>query len=166
MGVQQQLLEKLGQSLVVQFRKSIEPVKATGRTAESIHAVANDTEVEVLAARNIWAIEDGRKPTGAGAKKGNPTLFEAIKEWAQVRGIITDVNDRKQMGIVYAITQKIHKEGTALYRGVDHYGRTAPSGLLTSVIKSINEESLLRELVEYQVSVYSDKVINKAKELA
>lgn len=155
MGVQQQLLEKLGQSLVVQFRKSIEPVKATGRTAESIHAVATDTEVEVLAARNIWAIEDGRKPTSAGAKKGNPTLFEAIKEWAQAKGIVNNINDPKQLGIVYAITKKIHKEGW----------KPRLQQPLTKVIQSINEESLLRELVSYQTSVYSDRVIDKAKEL-
>lgn len=155
MGVQKQLLEKLGESLVVQFRKSIEPVKASGRTAESIHAVATDTEVEVLAARNIWAIEDGRKPTSAGAKKGNPTLFEAIKEWAQAKGIVNNINDPKQLGIVYAITKKIHKEGW----------KPRLQQPLTKVIQSINEESLLRELVSYQTSVYSDRVIDKAKEL-
>lgn len=155
MGVQQQLLEKIGESLVVQFRKSIEPVKASGRTADSIHAVTNDSEVEVLAARNIWAIEDGRKPTSAGAKKGNPTLFEAIKEWAQAKGIVNNINDRKQLGIVYAITQKIHKEGW----------KPRLQQPLTKVIQSINEESLLRELVAYQTSIYSDRVIDKAKEL-
>lgn len=155
MGVQQQLLEKIGESLVDKFRKSIEPVKASGRTADSIHAVATDTEVEVLAYRHVWALEDGRRPTSAGAKRGNPTLFERIKEWAQIRGIITNVNDPKQLGIVYAITQKIHKQGW----------KPRLQQPLTRVIESIDEQSLLRDLVAYQTSVYSDRIIDKAKEL-
>lgn len=155
MGVQQQLLEKLGESLVVKFRDSIEPVRASGRTSDSIHAVTDDWTVEVLADRHIWALEDGRSPTSQGAKRGNPTLFERIKEWAQIRGIITNVNDRQQLGIVYAITQKIHREGW----------QARLNKPLTSVIESIDQESLLRDVLTYWSTTFSDKVVDKAKEL-
>jgi hypothetical protein len=148
MGVQQQLLEKIGEGLVKQFKDSIAPVRASGRTADSIHAVATDSNVEVLADRHIWALEDGRGPTRSGAKASNPTLFERIKEWAQIRGIVSNVNDPKQLGIVYAITKKIHKKGW----------KPTLDKPLTKVIQSIDEDSLLRELVASQVTIYSDRI--------
>ena len=54
MGVQQQLLQRLGDTLAAKFKANIEPMKASGRTAESIHAVATDWEVEVLANKSIF----------------------------------------------------------------------------------------------------------------
>jgi hypothetical protein len=155
MGVQQELLQKLGDSLVLKFRKNIEPMKASGRTMASIHAVATDTSVEVLANRSIGTAEYGRKPTSSGAAKGNPTLFEQIKEWALIRGIISNVNDRKQLGIVYAITKKIHNEGW----------QSRLNKPLSSVTDAINLDVLLRELIMYQVSVYESQVIKELKDL-
>jgi hypothetical protein len=161
MGIQQALLQKLGETLVVKFRASIEPVKASGRTAASIHAVATDTTLEVLAHRSIGTLEYGRAPTSSGAPKGNPSLFEAIKEWALIRGIISNINDRKEMGIVYAITKKIHNEGTLLYKGTDHYGRTKPTMLLQGVVNELNYDVLLREIVAYNVTVYESAIIKE-----
>jgi hypothetical protein len=155
MGVQQELLQKLGESLVLQFRTSIEQVKTSGRTAESIHAVSTDTTVEVLADRHIFALEDGRKPTGSGAARGNPTLFEQIREWAQLKGIVTNINDKQQLGIVYAITKKIHKEGW----------KPSLNKPLSSVINKIDIETLLREIVTLQATLYSNRFINEVKEL-
>jgi hypothetical protein len=155
MSVQQQLLEKIGEGLVKQFKDSIAPVRASGRTADSIHAVATDSSVEVLADRHIWALEDGRSPTRNGAKASNPTLFERIKEWAQIRGIVSNVNDPKELGIVYAITKKIHKKGW----------KPTLDKPLTKVIQSIDEDSLLRELVASQVTIYNDRVVKSVKEL-
>jgi len=148
MGVQEELLKKVGNSLVKKFKTSIEPVKASGKTAQSIHAVTTETTVEVLADRHIWALEDGRKPTGSGAKKGNPTLFEQIKEWAKIKGIVTNVNDPKQLGIVYAITKKIHREGW----------RPRLSKPLSGVINSIDVDSLLSELIAEQITIYERKI--------
>lgn len=156
MSVQQQLLDRLGDKLVFQFQESIEAVRASGRTSESIHRVSSDFEVEVLAAPNIWTIEDGRKPTGQGAGRGNPTLFEQIKEWAKIRGIVSDLNDRKQLSVVYAITQKIHKEGW----------KPTLDKPLTKVLESIDPDDLLRELIAHQATVYSDRIFESAKEFA
>ena len=155
MSVQKQLLEKIGEGLVKQFKTSIEPVKASGKTAQSIHAVTTETTVEVLADRHIWALEDGRKPTGSNAKKGNPTLFEQIKEWAKIKGIVTNVNDPKQLGIVYAITKKIHREGW----------RPRLDKPLTKVIQSIDEDSLLRDLIASQITIYNDRVVKSVNQL-
>jgi len=162
MGVQQQLLQKLGDSLVLKFQQSIEQTKATGRTAASIHAVSGDNFVEVWGARSLGALEYGRKPTST-TTKGNPTLFEAIKEWAMAKGIVS--GDKKSMGIVYAITQKIHREGTLLYHGTDFYGNTKPSKRISGVIEQLNLDTLLREVTALKVNEYSSDVIRELKQL-
>ena len=148
MSVTKKLLEKIGDDLVDDFKASIEPVRASGRTSKSIHRVATDSTVEVLADRHIWALEDGRGKTKKGAKRGNPTLFERIKEWAQIRGMVSNVNDPKELGIVYAITKKIHKKGWDAKLDKP----------LTKVIQSIDEDSLLRDLIASQVTIYSDRI--------
>lgn len=155
MGVQQELLKKLGNSIVLQVRKNIEPMKASGRTSNSVHAVATDTRVDVLAFESIGTSEYGRKPTGSGATKGNPTLFDQIKEWAQIRGIVTNINDREQLGIVYAITKKIHKEGW----------KTKLVKPLSSVVDNLDLDMLLRDLTIYQVGVYESEIIKELNQL-
>lgn len=153
MSVQKQLLEQLGKTLVGQFRANIAPMRASGRTMDSIHAVVTDNSLEVLALKQIGAAEYGRKPTSAGAARGNPTLFEAIKEWAQIRGIVTNINDRKQLGIVYAITKKIHRDGW----------KTKLNKPLSSVTDNIDLDELLRPLVVYQTTQYESGIIKELR---
>tara|TARA_R110000772_G_scaffold112048_5_gene216237 strand:- start:20 stop:484 length:465 start_codon:yes stop_codon:yes gene_type:complete len=154
MGVQQELLQKLGESLVLKFRANIEQVKTSGRTAASIHAVATDDTLEVRADKHIWALEDGRKPTASGATLGDPSLFEAIKEWAQLKGIVTNINDSEQLGIVYAITRKIHNEGW----------KSRLNKPLSSVIDSINLDLLMRDVVAYQTTIYEQSILRAIDE--
>ncbi len=154
MSVQRQLLDQLGKTLVGQFRAKVAPMRASGRTMDSIHAVVTDTTVEVLALRQIGAAEYGRKPTGSGAVKGSPTLFEQIKEWAQIRGIVTNINDRKQLGIVYAITKKIHRDGW----------KTKLQKPLSSVTDNLDLEELLRPLVTFQANEYSSGIIKSLQD--
>lgn len=156
MSVQQQLLEQLGKNLVFQFQESIEAVRASGRTSESIHEVATDFEVEVLAAPNIWALEDGRGPTGSGASKGNPTLFESIKDWMQYRSAFATLETKQKESVTWAITKKIHKEG---------FNPTLDKPL-TKVLESINLNDLLREYIAYQTKVYSERVVESVEVLA
>ena len=165
MGVQQDLLQKLGETLVMKFRASIEPVKASGRTAASIHAVATDTTLEVLAHRSIGSLEYGRKPTSSGATKGNPTLYEQILDWMQYRSVFAGLKGNERKSVAYAITKKIHEKGTLLYNGTDHYGRTKPTMLLQGVADGLNYDVLLREIVAYQVTVYESAIIKELKAL-
>lgn len=155
MGVQQQLLEKLGQSLVVQFRDSIEQVKASGRTSQSIHAVATDSEVDILADRHIWALEDGRSPTSSGASASEPNLFDRIKEWMQYRSAFSGLEGKEKDSVAYAITKKIHREGW----------RPTLDKPLTNVIDKIDVDVLLRELVASQATIYNDRVVKSVKDL-
>ena len=155
MGVQQDLLQKLGETLVMKFRASIEPVKASGRTAASIHAVATDTTLEVLAHRSIGALEYGRKPTGSGATKGNPTLYEQILDWMQYRSVFAGLKGNERKSVAYAITKKIHEKGW----------QSRLNKPLQGVADSLNYDVLLREVIAYQVTVYESAIIKELKAL-
>jgi hypothetical protein len=151
MSVQRPLLDQLGKTLVGQFRANVAPMRASGRTMDSIHAVTTDTTLEVLALKHIGTAEYGRGPTRDGAQRGNPTLFQAITEWAKIRGIVTNINDRKQMGIVYAITKKIHRDGW----------KTKLNKPLSSVTENLDLDELLRPLVVFQATQYSSGIIKE-----
>lgn len=153
MSIQKPLLEQLGKTLVGQFRTNIASMRASGRTMDSIHAIATENTLQVLALQQIGTAEYGRKPTSAGAEKGNPTLFEAIKEWAQIRGIVTNINDKKQLGIVYAITKHIHKNGW----------KTKLDKPLSSVTDNLDLDALLKPLVVFQVSQFESGIIKELR---
>ena len=155
MGVQQDLLQKLGETLVMKFRASIEPVKASGRTAASIHAVATDTTLEVLAHRSIGALEYGRKPTSSGATKGNPSLYEQILDWMQYRSVFAGLKGNERKSVAYAITKKIHEKGW----------QSRLNKPLQGVADSLNYDVLLREVIAYQVTVYESEIIKELKAL-
>ena len=153
MSIQKPLLEQLGKTLVGQFRANIAPMRASGRTMDSIHAIATENTLQVLALQQIGAAEYGRRPTSAGAEKGSPTLFESIKEWAQIRGIVTNINDKKQLGIVYAITKHIHKNGW----------KTKLDKPLSSVTDNLDLDAILRPLVVFQVSQFESGIIKELR---
>jgi hypothetical protein len=155
MGVQQALLQKLGETLVMKFRASIEPVKASGRTAASIHAVATDTTLEVLAHRSIGSLEYGRKPTSSGATKGNPSLYEQILDWMQYRSVFAGLKGNERKSVAYAITKKIHEKGW----------ESRLNKPLQGVADSLNYDVLLREVIAYQVTVYESEIIKELKAL-
>jgi hypothetical protein len=81
---------------------------ASGKTIDSIEAVSTDHDAQLLASPYIYALQDGRKPTSPNAAKGDPTLFELIKEWCVEKGI-----DPK---LAYPITKHIHEFG---YPGIE-----------------------------------------------
>jgi hypothetical protein len=151
MSIQKPLLEQLGKTLVGQFRANIAPMKASGRTSDSIHYVATENTLEVLALRSIGTAEYGRKPTRQGAEAGDPTLFEAIKEWAKIRGIVTNLDDKAQLGIVYAITKHIHKNGW----------KTKLTKPLSSVTDNLDIDALIKPLVVYQMTEFKSGIIKE-----
>lgn len=82
-------------------------LNATGKTLRSINAQVNGNALTITGSDYIQALQDGRRPT---SNNGNGALLTAIKEWINAKGL--DLNP-------YAVTKKIHKEGTRLYRGTD-----------------------------------------------
>lgn len=155
MSIQQELLQKYGDALSEGLKKSIP--KATGKTASKIFAQAEETAVDVNGPEHIFALEYGRGPTKSSSKS-DPTLFEAIKEWALAKSIIND-ESKESLSIVGAITRKIHNEGTLLYR------EGGNSGVITNVINQVSMQSLLTELSILKLEEYSSEVIRELKTL-
>lgn len=155
MTVQQQLLQNLGDTIVDKLQQSIP--HATGKTAKKIHAVSYPFAVEVYGPSYIFALEYGRGPT-KNTTPSQPTLFEQIKEWAFAKGIISD-DSRQSNSIVYAITKKIHQQGTQLFRS------GVPSGVITNILDQISLNSLLKDLTALQIADYSSEVIRELKQL-
>lgn len=166
MSVQQKLLERLGNALVLKYKAAAATRSATGKTAASIYAVATDNSLDIRGAAYIGVLEYGRKKTRPDAPEGSPTLFEAIREWAIAKGVVTSAEKgSKGLGIVYAITRKIHKKGTLLNYTTDRYGKTKPSGVISDVTNSLSLDELTREVTALHVSEYSSEVLKSLKGL-
>lgn len=165
-AVQQRLLQKLGDELVKKFQAAIATRSATGKTGNSIFAIATENTLDVRGPLYLGALEYGRKPTGPGASKGTVTLFDMIKEWALAKGVVSSVEKGSEgLGIVWAITKKIHKKGTLLHYTTDHYGRTKPSGLISDVIETLNYNKLLNEVTILTLQEFNSEVVKELKEL-
>lgn len=165
-AVQQRLLKKLGDELVKKFQAAVATRSATGKTAQSIFAETTENTLDVRGPRYLGALEYGRRPTRPGAQKGSPTLFEMIKEWALAKGVVSSVEKGSEgLGIVWAITKKIHKKGTLLYYTTDHYGKTKPSGVISDVIETLNYNKLLNEITILTLKEFNSEVIHELKQL-
>lgn len=116
--VQKSVLQQLADALVNEI-KTITP-KATGKTADSVASHVYEGGFMIDGNASIVTLITGRKPTGAGATKGNPTLQESILEWMDARGIQGEVDKkgkfRSQESISWAIANSIHRKGTILYQ--------------------------------------------------
>ena len=155
MSVQQQLLLKLAETMAVQVRNNIEPMKASGRTSASVTAKATDNTAEVWALENIGALEYGRKPTGSGATTGNPTLLEQIKEWMTYKTAFSSLQGREKDSVAYLITRKIHREGW----------KTKLVKPLSSVLEDLNYDQLLRDVTAYYGAVFTSDILKEIKQL-
>jgi hypothetical protein len=166
MGIQQELLNRLGDELVKKFQEALATRSATGRTAESIYYETTENTLDVRGPRYLGALEYGRKPTNPNATAGSPTLFEMIKEWALAKGVVSSAEKGSEgLGIVWAITKKIHKKGTLLYYTTDHYGKTKPSGIISDVIEQLNYASLLNDITALSLNEFTSQVVHELKTL-
>ena len=154
-SVQQQLLLKLAETMAVQVRKNIEPMKASGRTAASVTARATDNTAEVWALESIGTAEYGRKPTGSGATRGNPTLYDQIRKWIVDKGIANGMDEREQKSVAFLITRKIHREGW----------KTKLNRPLSSVLDDMKYDMLLRDVTAYYGVVFTSDILTELKQL-
>ncbi len=117
----QEILQSGGALWKSEFSKKMEQYKmnASGRTVRSIDPQVNGTTLTIFGADHIQVVQDGRKPT---VNTGNGELLRAIKAWVKFKGI--------PEGAAYAITKKIHQEGTLLFNGMSYGGAKKPSDVL------------------------------------
>lgn len=154
-SVQQQLLFKLAETMAMQVRKNIEPMKASGRTSNSVTPLATDRTAEVWALENIGALEYGREPTSAGATKGNPTLLEQIKEWMNYKTAFSSLQGKEKDSVAYLITRKIHREGW----------KTKLVKPISSVLEDLNYDMLLRDITAYYGAELTSDILKEVKQL-
>ncbi|HET6224653.1 MAG TPA: hypothetical protein VFF27_00145 [Bacteroidia bacterium] len=109
---------------------------ASGKTSDSINFEifedGSTTTFQVVANKNIMALEFGRGPT---KKSGTGVLKDSIRQWIKDKGI-KGSNGISEDSLVFLITRKIHREG---YAGTP--------GLISDVI---SDE--LRENIELGIS--------------
>lgn len=97
---------------------------ATGKTSDAIRQESHPLGFEIYGPRQVYTLVYGRKPTANFESSGRP-LIEAIKEWIAAKGL--SINP-------YAVTAKIHREGTALFISIQKGNQ--PSKLLEDVFGS------------------------------
>lgn len=89
---------------------------ATGKTLRSLAFVSSDSRLVITGGKaftgtdRLSFIESGR---GTSKRDEGGVLYPAILEWVIARGIGTP---KRREAIARAITYKIHKEGTSLWR--------------------------------------------------
>ena len=123
-------------------------ISASGDLAKSFREEIDPNKLRIFAAGYVGTAEVGRRKTVNG---GNGALREQIRRWIDQKGIISKPNDDGKViskdSLAYLISRKIHREGTALFNGVDHYGRTKPTGIITGVINDGRLDSLKKQLI-------------------
>lgn len=107
-------------------------MNASGRTAQSLEVIPSNTGGALYAAEHIIFLEDGRGPTSpTGPYKEGDKLIDIITQWISDKGL--DLNP-------YAVTKKIHKEGTKLYR------QGGKSGVLSIPLAAAGLNTLFAEI--------------------
>lgn len=150
-----QILNKHSESLAEQLRQKLP--KATGKTASQITAQVNGEVLQILGPSHLFTLESGRGPSKS-ATPSNPTLFQAIKEWALAKGVINNATDREALSVVARITQSIHKKGTRKYR-------EGQQGTLSQLLQQLDASALFNELSAAAFHDWRAQVINQLKQL-
>lgn len=107
--------------------------KATGRTIAATREEHNETGYAIYGPRQIYYLVHGRGPTsGTGPfQNSGQSLLESIKEWIAAKGLKLNP---------YAVTAKIHKQGTKLYIRIQRGGQ--PSKVLEDVFGNKYQKEL------------------------
>lgn len=140
----QDILEKWGNEVIKDMKQSLP--KATGKTQNSLELKTSFNSLEILGAKHIGAIINGRKPTSSGAVKGNPTLQESILEWIEALSIQPKEANMSQLALSWAISKSIHKKGYKgkgdIFKGIftDKRIEDLEERMLARATSNINEE--------------------------
>jgi hypothetical protein len=94
--------------------------KVSGSFGKTIEVETTENSMTIYASPFIRVLIDGRKPTSFGAKKGNPTLQQAILDWIDRKNITpyakADGNIPTKEQLSWIISKSIHLYGTKLYQ--------------------------------------------------
>lgn len=142
-------LADIGTEVVNALRDSLQRnnVNASGRLSRSIQSDVEVTkdfqELTVSALAYVFAVEEGRAPT---RRSQGGILYPQILRWIDEKPVAvpSDFKDTRSSTakekFAWAITQKIHRDGTKLFRS----GK--PSGVLSSVLNETFLDKALAKL--------------------
>jgi hypothetical protein len=148
------LLERVRKGLIDDM--SDKNMRASDKTAASIKPKNGDLDGSLSALRSIGALISGRRPTGSGASRGTPSLYEQIREWIDNKGISPD-GDMTKESLAWAITKKIHKSGTRSSRN------QAPKLDLNGVVEVSVKESI-NDVTQAIAAYYKPEIYNALKQ--
>jgi len=142
-------LEKFFLSLRDDVRQNIPSV--TGKTAAAIRINIGEKIGQLIGPAYLPALEVGRGPT-RNRTKGAPTLRENILIWIRAKGLATG---KEAESLSYAISKKIHAEGTRLYRsGIN-------SGAISDVITEQRIQSFSDDLIDANVEFFRSTLLSR-----
>lgn len=142
MTFDENIIESFAKKYIDDLRQRVDDSKVTasGNFKKSLTYYISEYELIIYGAKYAGAIEFGRKPTAGG---GNGQLLKAIRSWINDKNISPREAGMSKESLAYAITKKIHKDGTRLFGPEsDYYGRTKPS----KVIDGIKEDGRIAKL--------------------
>lgn len=142
------IIKQFGLKLTEDIRKAIP--RGTGATAASVYIEFTKTGFIIRGGAQIGAIIDGRKPTSAGAKKGNPTVRESVLKWIKAKGIRPRESSMTQETLAFLISRSIHKNG---YKGK---GNIFKNVITASRISSLTETLIRNEALAIQSSIIKE----------
>ena len=112
---------------------------ATGETGRSLRVQMNPDGGTLFGRKFFSTLEVGRGPTHDFTPH-NPTLFQRIMQWVQAKGLVPDDPKMSQSSLAYAITNKIHRQGTVLFR--TRQRQDIYSSAMQRAVKNINTRLL------------------------
>jgi len=149
------LLERVREGLIQDMNDK--NMRASGKTAQSIRPKNSELEGSLTAVKSIGALINGRKPTGSGASRGNPSLYEQIRDWIDNKGISPD-GDMTKESLAWAITKKIHKYGNRAYR--NQSPKLDLNGVVQVSVKATISDLKKAVANNYKPNIY--KLLNQA----
>jgi hypothetical protein len=132
-------------------------VTASGNFNRSLTYTQTDKELIIEGAAYAGAIEFGRKPSSGG---GSGVLRGLIRKWIDDKGITPQGKISKD-SLAYLIARKIHQQGTALFSGTDHYGRSKPSKVIDGIRTDGRIEKLGKDLALNIITEIKTQIIDK-----
>jgi len=112
---------------------------ATGETGRSLRIQLNPDGGALMGRTFFSTLEVGRGPT-RDFTPHTPTLYQQILKWVKARGLVPDDPKMSQTSLAWAITQKIHKQGTLMFR--TRQRQDIYSSAMQRAIKNINARLL------------------------
>lgn len=128
------ILRAYGEKGVQLLKTSIAPIRATGKTEQSIRFESDANHLRILARGFFTTIETGRGPRKSAAKGD---FLENMLDYMRARSIGADLTEKKRRQLARFLTLKINREGDKTYK---KGGREIYSEKLDTLVKELSKE--------------------------